>query len=487
MTPDDYRLVRDLFERAVDDAPRDLESWLADQQVDDAIASEVRSLLNHHQRAGSFLVEPASSSVFPEENILRPGMNLGAYEIGDELGRGGMGRVYRAMDTRLGRPVAVKAIAPRLAHDAGFRERLRREARAMAALAHPGICAVYALEEKDDSLFLVTELVDGSTLRETIDRGERPDAGQALETARQLAEALAAAHAHGITHRDVKPANVMRASDGRLKVLDFGVAAVRAAQESALPALTLPGAPVGTPVYMAPEQLGDGAVDARADVFALGVVLYEYAAGAHPFHAQTEAQTVARILESQPVPLSSRRPDLPERLTAIVDRCLRKNPAERFASAVDVVAALADGVVLRDEPVRGVRWWRIHQIVIVGLYAVASIAAWEMKELGVAAGHALFITTGVLASLGGVVRGHLLFTERVHPARLMLERRRTRRVQTAVDLLLAALVFIGGGTTALTHAVPGVLAMGLAVGLALSAVLIEPSTSAAAFAEPPPP
>ena len=486
MTPDDYRLVRDLFERAVDDAPQDLEVWLADQQVGDGIAGEVRSLLNHHRLAGSFLVEPAASSVFPEQDILRPGMHLGPYEIGNELGRGGMGRVYGAMDTRLGRPVAVKSIAPRLAHDAGFRERLRREARAMAALAHPGICAVYALEEEGDSLFLVTELVDGSTLRESIDRAQRPDARQALETARQLADALAAAHTRGITHRDIKPANVMRAADGRLKVLDFGVAGVRAVQDGSQPALTLPGALVGTPVYMAPEQLRDGAVDARADVFALGVVLYEYAAGAHPFHAPTEAQTVAHILESQPVPLATRRPDLSERLTAVVDRCLRKDPAERFVTAVDVAAALADGIVVRDEPVRGAWWWRVHQVVIIALYAIGSIAAWEIKELGVPAGHAMFITTGVLASLGGVVRGHLLFTERVHPMRLGLERRRTRRLQTAVDLLLAALVFVAGGITSLTHPVAGVLAMGLAVGLALSAVLIEPSTSAAAFAEPPP-
>ena len=245
------------------------------------VREEVESLLNHHSRAGSFLNEPVPASVpalLDEEEAVAVGTVIGHYTVVRELGRGAMGRVYLARDSRLGRQVALKALAPHLTGDPSHRERLKREARAAAGLAHSGICTVYALEEIDGYLFIASELVDGQTLREEIVRDRQPSADAILATARELAEALASAHGKGITHRDFKPENVMRDRTGRLKVLDFGLArtthALTPLSSSPAGALaTLPGLLVGTPAYMSPEQLNGQPADPRADVFAFGVVL----------------------------------------------------------------------------------------------------------------------------------------------------------------------------------------------------------------------
>ncbi len=228
MTDDRWQRVRDLFERALEVESPDLGAWLDREAGGDAeVRAEVASLLDHHSAAGSFLVQPVTESLpqlLTEDLALVPGQRLGSYTIVRELGRGGMGRVYLATDERLGRTVALKALPPRWTSDAVGRERLRREARAAAALTHPGICTVYALEEFDGELFIAAEFVDGHPLREEIAVGRRPAADDVMQTARELAAALASAHVKGITHRDLKPENVMRAKDGRLKILDFGLA-----------------------------------------------------------------------------------------------------------------------------------------------------------------------------------------------------------------------------------------------------------------------
>ena len=191
--------------------------------------AEVRSLLDHHSRAGSFLTQPvaeAAPHLLEDEHTLEPGTVLGSYTVVREIGRGGMGRVYLASDARLGRTVALKALAPQLTREAHHRDRLRREARAAAVLTHPGICTVYALEEFDGELYIATEFVEGHTLRDEIAAEQRPSLDAIVATARELASALASAHAKGITHRDLKPENVMRTQDGRIKMLDFGLARV---------------------------------------------------------------------------------------------------------------------------------------------------------------------------------------------------------------------------------------------------------------------
>src|SRR5262245_34394586 len=269
MTPDQYRRVRDLFEAAVEREPEHIRSWVAHEASDDvAVRDEVLSLLEHHSRAGAFLSQAIVEAV-PDllaDEPLAADTRIGPYAIVRELGRGGMGRVYLARDERLGRTVALKALAPHLVRDPSQRERLKREARAAALLTHPGICTVYALEEIDGNLYIATEFVDGHTLREEIESGRHPSPSDVARTARELAAALASAHKSGLVHRDLKPENIMRTKDGRLKILDFGLArfdpsAASGARFSAAVNATQPGTMVGTPAYMAPEQINAEAVD----------------------------------------------------------------------------------------------------------------------------------------------------------------------------------------------------------------------------------
>jgi hypothetical protein len=478
--------VREIFEAALDES--NPQAWLEKQVLDSAVRREVASLLDHHSRAGAFLVDSVVSRVpallEEDEALLEEGTLVGHYKIGRELGRGAMGRVYLATDTRLGRAVALKALAPHLTGDASHRERLRREARAAAALTHSGICTVYALEEINGQLFIASELVDGHTLRDEMSRGSEPAPDAIAATARELADALASAHAKGITHRDFKPENVMRDSGGRLKVLDFGLARIESAPGDAVAArATVPGALVGTPAYMSPEQLNGQPADARSDVFAYGVVLYEFASGAHPFEASTPLGLAARVLESEAASLATRR-NVPAEVAAAVDRCLQKIPARRFASAADIVDALRTGAA-STSPSSFLGMWRAHQLVTMLLYIAVTTLAWWIKELlkPNALLLAVFVALGIGAAAAGVMRGHLLFTSGLNAAHLASERRRLRPGLVAVDLLMSAGCALAGLILAGTRPLAGMLTVSLAVGLALATIVMEPSTTAAAFRE----
>ena len=465
LTPEQQRRVRDLFEQAIERDPVGAADWAAAEAHDDAaVREELRSLLAHHSRVGNFLSHPIVERVplLLDEEPYAAGAVIGPYTIEREIGRGGMGRVYLARDSRLGRTVALKVLAPALGGDPSQRERLRREARAAAALTHPGICTVYALEEIDGQLAIASEFVDGVTLREAMGIA-RIDAADALRTARELAAALASAHARGIVHRDLKPENIMRTTDGRLKILDFGLARVAQASEPELlaAALTRTGVLLGTPAYMAPEQLRHEAVDARADVFAFGVVMYEYVCGVHPLRAD---RAIA----------------IPGLLGEVIARCMCEVPAERFASAVD----LAETLGREAAPALSSRWWRTHQLIVATLYVAAAVLAWQLKEwrempLTVA----LFLALGAASTVGAVLRGHLVFTERMNRARLETERRRTAAATRLVDLSVAALLFADGILIAGQRALPAVFAFALALGIALAGLVLEPATSAAAFGE----
>jgi serine/threonine protein kinase len=479
----DWSRVRDIFERALEQAPERLDEWLARETNNPDVRDEVRSLLRHHSQAGRFMLEPVSDqfpSLLEEEPSYPPGHVIGQYTIVRELGRGGMGRVYLANDARLGRAVALKAVAPRLANDPSHRERLKREARAAAALNDPGICTVYALEEYDGELFIVAEYVEGSTLREEITAGFRPGTAEVLQTARDVAAALAAAHARGVVHRDLKPENIIRTADGRVKILDFGLARLDAPSEMT-GQVTQPGMIVGTPGYMAPEQLKGERGDARVDIFAYGVLLYEYACGIHPFAATSVHGVAARILESAAVPLDRVCPDLPVPIGVIVERCLEKLPARRFASAADIVAALAAPQGADPRPIR--RWWRTHQITVVGLYLLASIVGWLIKEWQGGASVQIFGGIAVLAAAAGVFRGHLLFTERINPSGLPAERRRADAMTLGTDLAIPALLVADAVILPSDKSVPAALTTALAVGIALARLVIERSTSRAAFGD----
>jgi hypothetical protein len=418
-----------------------------------------------------------------EDEPLDAGAVVGHYRIEREIGRGAMGRVYLATDTKLGRRVALKALAPHLTGDSSHRERLRREARAAASLTHSGICTVYALEEVDGQLFIASELVDGHTLRDEMARGERPSSDAIASAARELADALATAHANGITHRDFKPENVMRHADGRLKILDFGLARIAAPGAEGEGRATVAGALIGTPAYMSPEQLNGQPADARSDVFAYGVVMYEFASGVHPFQASTPLGLAARVLESDAEPIGSRSRHIPPVVAAVVDRCLQKSPHSRFGSASEIVAALGRG----GPSVRPafLDWWRVHQIATMALYVAVAWIAWWIKELMKPdpVTLAAFVVAGIGAVLAGVMRGHLVFTSFVNIGHLASERRRLRRAVVAVDLVIAAGGAVAGLSRVIDKPLSGVLTVGLSLALALTTLIMEPATTAAAFRE----
>ena len=266
---------------------------------------------------------------------------LGPYEIVAPLGRGGMGEVYRARDTRLGRNVAVKVLPAGLENDPDRRARFDREAKAVASLSHPNILAIFDVGVADGVAYAVTELLEGDTLREHL--GAPLPVRRAIDIAVQIARGLAAAHEKGLVHRDLKPENVFLLSDGQVKILDFGLAKAIAASRSAdheTQAATDPGVVFGTVAYMAPEQVRGQEIDARADLFALGAVLYEMLTGHRAFQRATAAETMSAILRDDPAEVVTHRPDVPPALDGIVRHCLERNPAERFQSARDLVFSL---------------------------------------------------------------------------------------------------------------------------------------------------
>jgi eukaryotic-like serine/threonine-protein kinase len=266
---------------------------------------------------------------------------LSHYRIKDRLGAGGMGEVYRVEDTRLGRDVALKLLLPEFAADPERLRRFRREAQLLAALDHPAIVTIFSVEEADGLPFLTMQLVDGSTLEQLIPTGGLP-LRRFFETAVPLADAVAAAHAQGVIHRDLKPSNVMCTPDGRLKVLDFGLArpAGVSTDTATARALSQDGQVVGTLPYMSPEQISGLSLDQRTDVFSLGTLLYEMATGTRPFRADSPMALVSAILTATPRPVREMRPDFPTEISRLVEACLRKDVAERLQSASELHAAL---------------------------------------------------------------------------------------------------------------------------------------------------
>lgn len=286
-------------------------------------------------------------------SILETGTRFGPYEIVAPLGAGGMGEVYRARDTRLNRSVALKILNPRLAGDPDARARFEREARAVAALSHPNVVIVHDVAIEADRLAIVSELLEGETLRGRLSRGVMAWR-KALEIAASVADGLAAAHARGIVHRDLKPENIYLTSDGQVKVLDFGLARLLPAgtgqPADAVPTATVdtePGAVLGTVGYMSPEQIRGEPIDGRSDIFALGCILYEMLTGRHAFHRATGVETMAAILNDEPPELTESGRKLPPDLDRLVRHCLEKNRDERFHSSRDVAFALRSALAAR--------------------------------------------------------------------------------------------------------------------------------------------
>jgi predicted ATPase len=363
VTPERWRVVSELFRRTLERAPEEREVFLAEACGEDAeLRAEVDALLAEHDEAGSFLAEPvlapARGTAFWDADVetadsRAPTGASGAvaarplvgevlesrYVIEARLGAGGMGEVYRARDQRLGRPVAVKLLAASLVGDTSLVRRFGREAQAASALNHPNIVIVHDVGQIDGMPYLVTEYIEGESLRARMARGV--GLIEAVEVATQVAAALAAAHTSGIVHRDIKPENLMVRPDGLVKVLDFGIAKLtRSATEAATQLVTETGMVMGTAAYMSPEQARGLPVDGRTDVWSLGVVLYEMLSGRRPFAGPTPVDLLVELVSREPDPLERSVPGLPAELARIVARALRKAVEDRYATAGEMETQL---------------------------------------------------------------------------------------------------------------------------------------------------
>ena len=314
---------------------------------------------------------------------MRAGSRLGPYEIVAPLGAGGMGEVYRARDTRLGREVAVKVLPPAVASDVERLKRFEQEARATAALSHPNILALYDVGTYEGSPYLVTELLEGQALADRIHTGDLT-AAKALALGIQIARGLSAAHERGIVHRDLKPGNVFITKDGTVKILDFGLARLIQSvgegrdrdTDPTETGLTRAGAVLGTVGYMSPEQVRGELADSRSDIFAFGCVLYEMLSGQRAFKGPTPADTMSAILMKDPEPVGGPGSEIPAALQGIVSQCLEKRPEDRFSSAHDLALALqaSSGMATVTAP-RGGAVRRLRRLLIGGaVLAVAAIA-----------------------------------------------------------------------------------------------------------------
>ena len=339
-----------LFERALALDPEGRTAFAEDAcRGDPQLHQELMSLLAQAE-AGEEFFDLLTNAVFsasfssggrqhlppqPPDPDLHVGEVIGQYRILSLIARGGMGTVYRAHDTRLARDVALKFLPAYLAAQPDAEERLLMEARAAAGLEHPNVCSIHQIGETDDGrLFIAMAYYEGETLKERLLRGPL-SLEESVATAVQIVRALAAAHARGIIHRDVKPGNVMLGSDGTVRLLDFGLATVTDAT------LTRSGMTPGTVAYMSPEQARGDALDPRTDLWSLGVLLYEMLAGVRPFRGENARKLLQAILHEDPEPISKRRPELPGALARIVERLLRKDLATRYQGAAEVLADLA--------------------------------------------------------------------------------------------------------------------------------------------------
>ncbi|MEQ9399252.1 MAG: protein kinase [Longimicrobiales bacterium] len=394
MAEPSWERVEALFHRTRDLEPERRVAVLDSEAADDpALREQVEALLAAHDtleqgppsafltaldadRAGVLLDQAGDPA---EREAAGPAPDrLGRYEVVGTLGRGGMGVVYLGRDTDLDRPVAIKVLPTEVEADEAARDRLLAEARAGSALDHLNVGTVYEIGESRHGRYIAMAYYEGETLRERLARGPLPPA-EAVEVLAQVADGLAAAHAAGIVHRDVKPENLMVTADGTVKILDFGIA--RGAS-----VLATTGRPRGTVAYMSPEQTRTGEVDGRTDVWALGVVAYELLTGVRPFGADAPDAVLHAIRHDAPVPVRTRRAEVPEGLAVVVERCLEKDPEARFATAGEVAAALRGalepGAGSAGPPRQGSRRNRVR----AGMAAAAVVVAGGLAAVGVARG-----------------------------------------------------------------------------------------------------
>ncbi len=355
MTPERWQRAKELFDSALELEAEERRVFLEQECAgDDELRREVESLLASDDDSDSFMespaVEDAADTLAGDDARLQAGQKISRYKIVSLIGQGGMGEVYLAHDSRLGRKVALKLLPTYLSNDKGRLRRFEQEARSASALNHPNVCTIYEVGETEETRpFIAMEQIEGITLRQRLEQGQIK-LSEALDIAVQIASALTAAHEAGIVHRDIKPENIMLRRDGYVKVLDFGLAKLAQQQRQTSRVIkksltksgvkTEPGIVLGTPQYMSPEQARGKPVDARTDIWALGAVLYEMVSGRPAFEGETTGDIIAGVLEREPVPLARFAPKLPENVEWIVSKVLRKDKEERYQTSKELLTDL---------------------------------------------------------------------------------------------------------------------------------------------------
>jgi hypothetical protein len=503
MTPERWRQIKALFTGALERPADARAAWLRDECGNDvALLAEAERLLASFATLGGFLDEPAE--VDPEDLALATvpeplaegdatdgalwgaGDRIGEFEIIRPIGRGGMGVVYLATDRRLHRNVALKSLPASFAGSPELRERLKREARAAATITDPAVATIYSLEEVEGHLLLASEYLDGRTLRAVIDAGPI-DVTEVRSIARHVARGLRAAHAAGVIHRDLKPENIVVGPGGSAKIVDFGIARLEGPGHNHQTQLTRAGALVGTPAYMAPEQMLGGPVDPRVDIFAFGVILLEMLSGRHPLSVADPAPE-ERVRAAADEALA-------RLLQGVADHARHPDPTKRFATALELVAEL-DG--LPEAAAAGARngttggaasppsgrpprfWWDFHQGAAAAGYAAMLVPAWLARgRIGGVEGRSFFIATACAALVAIMLRLHLWFTSRQHGDDLPWARRRSAPWIRLADILVVVSLVIGAGLVA-SESMLDVVLLVLAVGVAVAFMLIEPATARSA-------
>ena len=375
MTPDRWQQVKCVLQEALEIAPEQRPDFLDRAcSTDHSLRREVESLLaSSNEVRSSFMKSAANAGL-----RLTKGTRLGDFEILSLVGAGGMGEVYRALDRRLERDVAIKVLPRFVSFDPERLSRFEQEAKAAAALNHPNILAVFHMGTYEGAPYLVSELLEGETLREQIKRGSIA-LKKAIDYGLQIAHGLAAAHGKGIVHRDLKPENLFVTSDGRIKILDFGLAKLTHhesdTQGTKQTLDTEPGAVLGTVGYMSPEQVRGLVADHRSDIFAFGAILYEMLSGKRAFQGETAADTMSAILNKEPKAISKVVPSIPRATGQVVHHCLEKNPANRYQSTAELISSLEESAMGSTVPQSlSVSRWRWYAMVSSGL-ALAAIVA----------------------------------------------------------------------------------------------------------------
>ena len=419
MTPERWQLIKELFHSALEREPGRRDDFLAEScAADRSLRAQIESLIAAHEETGSFLNAPAyqvAAELLVDDGAeLAAGQSVGPYQIISLLSAGGMGEVYLAKDTRLGRQVALKLLPASFVKDADRLRRFEQEARTASTLNHPNICVIYEVGETDDGRhFIAMEYIEGVTLRHRLAQ-KGMDLGEVLDVAAQIASALAVAHAAGIAHRDIKPENIMVRPDGYIKVLDFGLAkpleaeplTVESEQLTRSRVDTRPGLLIGTVKYMSPEQTRGLKVDARTDIWSLGVVLYEMIAGQSPFEGSTTSDLIVSILEKEPPPLWQFSPDIPSELQRIEKKALRKDREERYQTIRDMALDLKN--LGRELQVSGET--EIESATERSATARGdtgeTVATAELPSRGRATRAGTVITTSSIGSIAGKIRRH---------------------------------------------------------------------------------